>query len=94
MREAGRRQMIRLLFNELCVVCAACGIPYSVSVCRTTIDPKIGFPRTLSIYLLGPDPTMGLKNIKTGPCVFVGRERLGEGEGGRLCSIWVVTGEE
>lgn len=28
MREAGRRQMIRLLFNELCVVCAACGIPY------------------------------------------------------------------
>lgn len=73
-----------------------CGLWHSVSVsvCRTTIDPKIGFPRTLSIYLLGPDPTMGLKNITTGPCVFVGRERLGEGEGGRLCSIWVVTGEE
>lgn len=93
MREAGRRQMIRLLFNELCVVCGLWH-SVSVSVCRTTIDPKIGFPRTLSIYLLGPDPTMGLKNVKTGPCVFVGRERLGEGEGGRLCSIWVVTGEE
>lgn len=27
-KKAGRRQMIRLLFNELCLVCAACGIPY------------------------------------------------------------------
>lgn len=84
--------MIRLLFNELCVVCGLWH-SVSVSVCRTTIDTKNGFPRTLSSVCLGLTRRWALRT-RLDPACFVGRERLGEGEGGRLCSIWVVTGEE
>lgn len=82
--------MIRLLLSELCVVCVR---PVAFRICfRMSHDHRyMASYRHYLIYLLGPDPTTGLKNIKTGPCVFVERERLGEDEVGRLC-MYIVYG--
>lgn len=65
----------------LCVCVRSVAFPVSVHVARPSIDSLFNTD-TYQIYLLGPDPTTGAKEIsKIGPCVFVYREWLGEIEG-------------